>query len=152
MAETRFGADSMLGRLSKWLRVMGYDTHYQSFYDDEAVVRLTKEGRIFLSRRTSVLERYSGAIRIYSDHVGEQLRELVHSGILKPDHSRWFRRCLVCNAPLQDTPPLLSMESVPDYILQQGGANIRSCPACRRLFWAGTHRENMIRQLERWGF
>ncbi len=142
----------MLGKLSKWLRVMGYDTHYQSFYDEETLERLTREGRIFLSRRTGIPERYSGAVRIYSDHVAEQLHELVQCGILKPDHSRWFRRCLVCNVPLQDTSSPLSVESVPDYILQQGGSDIRSCPVCCRLFWAGTHRENMIRQLEKWGF
>ena len=46
----RFVADSMLGRLAKWLRIMGYDTHYQPFYKEGIMGTLMAEGRTLLSR------------------------------------------------------------------------------------------------------
>jgi uncharacterized protein len=150
--ETRFIVDAMLGRLSKWLRVMGYDTHYQMSYEEETIRRSIQEGRILLSRRTGISEEHPGAITVHSHHVGEQLQELVEKDVLTPRRTEWFRRCLVCNVPLRKAAGEISMESVPDYVLHHQIPDIRWCPACRRLFWAGTHRENMIRQLEKWGF
>jgi uncharacterized protein with PIN domain len=150
--ETRFIADAMLGRLSTWLRVMGYDARYQMSYEEETIRSSVQEGRIFLSRRAQISKEHPGAIWMHSHHVGEQLRELVERGVLRPRRTEWFRRCLVCNVPLRKAAGEISMESVPDYVLHHQISDIRWCPACRRLFWAGTHRENMIRQLEKWGF
>jgi uncharacterized protein with PIN domain len=149
--ETRFTADAMLGKLSKWLRIMGYDAHHQMSYEQATIQRSIQEGRVFLSRRARISEEHPDAIWLRSDHVGEQLRELVGRDVLRPYRADWFRRCLVCNVPLRKAPGEISMESVPDYILHHKNSDIRWCPACRRLFWAGTHRENMIRQLEKWG-
>jgi uncharacterized protein with PIN domain len=150
--ETRFIADAMLGRLSKWLRVMGYDTDYQMFYEEESIRRSIQEGRVFLSRRARISEVHPGVIWVHSDAVGEQLRELVARDVLRPSRTEWFRRCLVCNVLLRKAAGEISMESVPDYVLHHQMSDIRWCPACHRLFWAGTHRENMILQLEKWGF
>ncbi len=74
--ETRFIADAMLGRLSTWLRVMGYDTHYQMSYEEETIRRSVQEGRILLSRRARISDKHPGAIWVHSHHVGEQIREL----------------------------------------------------------------------------
>jgi uncharacterized protein with PIN domain len=70
--ETRFIVDAMLGRLSTWLRVMGYDTHYQMSYEEETIRRSVQEGRILLSRRARISEEHPGAIWMHSHHVGER--------------------------------------------------------------------------------
>ena len=150
--EKRFVADAMLGRLSKWLRVLGYDTDFQAFYEEETVRRSIREGRIFLSRRARISEEHLGAIWIRSHHVGEQLRELAEGGILTPNRTEWFCRCVLCNVLLRKAADDISMESVPDHVLHHQTWDISWCPVCRRLFWPGTHKENMIRQLEKWGF
>lgn len=150
--EPRFVADAMLGRLSRWLRVLGYDTDYQRFYEEETIRRSIREGRIFLSRRARISEARPGALWVRSHQVGEQLRELAERDLLRSNRTEWFCRCILCNVPLRKAADDISMESVPDYVLQHQISDIRWCPGCRRLFWAGTHRENMIRQLERWGF
>jgi hypothetical protein len=142
----------MLGKLSKWLRIMGHDTYYQVSYEEEAIQKSIQEGRVFLSRRARISEEHTGALRVHSAHVGQQLRELVERDVLTLNRAEWFRICLVCNVPLRKAAGEISMESVPDYVLHHKSSDIRWCPACRRLFWAGTHRENMIRQLEKWGF
>ncbi|MGD8599578.1 MAG: Mut7-C RNAse domain-containing protein [Anaerolineae bacterium] len=46
-----FIADSMLGTLAKWLRILGYDTHYDPTLDDHQLVRLARaEDRVLLTR------------------------------------------------------------------------------------------------------
>ncbi len=150
--ETRFIADAMLGKLSKWLRILGYDTVYQSSCEQGTVRRSIEEGRILLSRRALILGHYPGAIRLSSYYVGEQLHELVKRRVIESSPSKWFRRCLICNVPLRKAVGEISMESVPDYVLLHKISEIHWCPSCRRIFWAGTHREKMLRQLEKWGF
>lgn len=147
-----FIADSMLGRLAKWLRALGYDVLYQSRWDPGVLDRLVNEGRLLLSRCRKTVERYEAAILVTGDRVGEQLAELRGSLDLCPDASGLFTRCLVCNVPLERAPEERVREGVPDYVFHQAGPDIRFCPSCRRFFWPGSHRERMLRQLETWGF
>ena len=150
--DPRFVADVMLGRLAKWLRVMGYDTHYQSYCRDDGIKGLVQEGRKLLSRRRDTVRTYPHSLLIRSDRVGGQLQEMWQEGSLPLDRSKWFTRCLRCNVPLEKPAPEEGRENVPDYVLYESGAEIRSCPSCGRFFWAGSHRQRMIRQLEEWGF
>ena len=54
----KFLADSSLGRLSKWLRLLGYDTVYWRGEADRSFLRKAeKEGRVVLTRRRDVLAR-----------------------------------------------------------------------------------------------
>ncbi|UCH08998.1 MAG: hypothetical protein JSV55_12885, partial [Deltaproteobacteria bacterium] len=46
----RFVADSMLGKLARYLRIMGYDTVYQKTYSDQRLLELVGEGRVLLTR------------------------------------------------------------------------------------------------------
>jgi uncharacterized protein with PIN domain len=149
--EVRFLADSMLGRLAKWLRVMGYDTYYQPFYKEGIIGQLIHDGRRLLSRRKAITEQYQNALLILSDHVNEQLQEIKQGGNLTPDRSNWFSRCLICNVRLKEAEAEKARESVPEYVLYENLAGIRFCPSCSRYFWPGSHRERMIRQLEEWG-
>jgi uncharacterized protein with PIN domain len=148
----RFVADAMMGRLARWLRVMGYDVLYGPRYDPEVTDRLVAEGRILLSRGRDIIERYETAVLLTADRVGGQLLELKHRLHLSPDPADWFTRCIRCNRPLERAPHERAREGVPDYVFQQAGPDIRFCPSCGRFFWPGSHRERMLRQLETWGF
>ena len=131
---------------------MGYDTLYPVPYEGGTIRRSLREGRVFLSRRSLICDEHPGALWVKSHHVGGQLRELAEKGKLRPRRADWFRLCLLCNVPLRKATGDISMENVPDHVLHHKGSGIRWCPACHRLFWPGTHQENMIRQLEKWGF
>jgi uncharacterized protein with PIN domain len=150
--ETRFVADAMLGRLSKWLRVMGYDVYYQSHYKEGLLERFVGEGRRLLSRRAILVDHYTDAVWIQSDHLREQLQELKAKLDLPADRSKWFSRCVLCNVPLQKASFEASLDSVPDYILHQEVRDVHSCPVCGRVYWPGSHRTRMTLQLEEWGF
>ena len=59
-----FVADSMLGKLAKWLRVLGYDTHYQGYYGPGVIAQLVKDNRLLLSRHNETVNRYLGTLLI----------------------------------------------------------------------------------------
>ena len=148
----KFLADSMLGRLAKWLRIMGYDTHYQSYYTMEDFGPLVRDERTLLSRHAKTTDQYPGSLMLRSDHVKGQLHEIRTGFQLEPDRLQWFTRCLLCNVPLKKTQVEDLRLNVPDYVLYEKLTQIRFCPSCGRHFWPGSHRERMIRQLENWGF
>ncbi|UCF56011.1 MAG: hypothetical protein JSW15_07835 [Deltaproteobacteria bacterium] len=150
--EVRFIADSMLGRLAKWLRVLGYDTLYQPLYKEDVIGELVREGRKLLSRHGPAITRYSNSMLIRSDRVKDQLYEMKNVGNITSDRSKWFSRCLICNVPLEEANAIDARENVPEYVFYQSSSGIRFCPSCGRYFWPGSHRERMIRQLEEWGF
>jgi len=149
--EKRFLADSMLGRLAKWLRIMGYDTHYQTFYKEDEIGQLAREGRMLLSRHRQRIDQCPHSTHIHSDHVKEQLHEMKNGKCLTPDRSKWFSRCLICNVPLKVAEAENARQNVPEYVFYQNIAGIRFCPSCGRYFWPGSHRQRMIKQLEEWG-
>lgn len=147
----KFVVDSMLGRLARWLRVLGCDTHYQTRYPEEALARLVGEGRILLTRNAKTARRIPGSLWIRSDHVGEQMWEIKGALAFRPQKSLWFTRCLRCNAPLESVGREEAKANVPEYVFHESGESIRRCTRCGRYYWPGTHRLRMIRQLEAWG-
>jgi hypothetical protein len=149
--EERFLADCMLGRLAKWLRILGYDTHYRRMPSGESARAPDGgEDRRLLTRREALKGR-PGVVFIRSDHVGEQLRQMAEEGWIRPDPERTFRRCPVCNNPLEEVDLESTRERVPDYVFHRHAPDFRRCPACGRHYWHGSHRERMRAQLEAWG-
>ena len=45
----RFIADVMLGRLARWLRILGYDVLYSNGFADEEIVALAQDDFVTLS-------------------------------------------------------------------------------------------------------
>src|SRR6476661_10024553 len=102
----RFFADAMLGRLARWLRVLGYDTAYDASLDDRTLVEIAnREDRILLTRDRHLLRelRPRHAVEITQDAPLDQLAALVNELGL-PAPKEVFRRCLLCNTPLDDVP------------------------------------------------
>jgi uncharacterized protein with PIN domain len=148
----RFVADGMLGKLAKWLRILGYDTHYQPFYQGMVMGKYIEDGRLILSRRRSITEQYPGSFLITADKVKAQLDELQKSSYIKSDRSMWLTRCLICNVQLQKAIPESAQDKIPEYVFHQIHEDVKICKSCGRFFWPGSHRDNIIHQLELWGF
>jgi len=147
----RFLADAMLGRLARWLRILGYDTEYFPGEDDELIRRARRENRLLLTRDTRLLHRCSGGVRgamnplphlfIESDHVMEQLRQVVAALHLNPAAPP-ARRCSCCNTVLESRDKAQVVGLVPEFVWSHHQA-FWACPRCRRIYWAGTHRRRM---------
>jgi uncharacterized protein len=149
-SEKKYVADVMLGRLSKWLRAMGYDTIYRPFYSETMINDFVREGRLLLSRNTRLINIYNPSLFIESDHVGEQIRETLKMSCLPLDKTKWFSRCLLCNVPLEKVPLEKAHGQVPEYISFQNTSTLHFCPSCGRYFWPGTHKTRIMKQLSEW--
>jgi uncharacterized protein with PIN domain len=151
-----FAVDAMLGRLARWLRVLGYDTFYDLGIADDVLVRTAREeDRILLTRDRHLLRelRPPRAHEVRQDDPLLQLRELVGALGLAPP-PELFTRCLLCNAPLRVLPREQALPLLPEGVRELPGP-VRQCPGCGRLYWDGSHVRRMRAALERtlpgWG-
>ncbi len=144
--EIRLLADGMLGRLARWLRLLGYDTAYENHAEDlELARRARAEGRILLTRDRGLASRRGlRTLLIESEKVQEQVRQVVET--LGPPPNPALSRCSVCNVPLERATHQQVADRIPPYVLQTQ-KRFGVCPACGRVYWAGTHLQHMRRYL-----
>jgi uncharacterized protein with PIN domain len=138
----RFIADAMLGRLAKWLRIIGFDVLYYPDIEDRQMIRIAlQEGRTILTRDSGLLKNKGArnAIFIASDDVQSQLREL--RGKLCFEEARPLGRCAVCNGILSVVDRRDEVrEAVPDFIYHNVDTFL-CCRGCGKVYWPGSHRE-----------
>ena len=145
-----FIADAMLGRLARWLRILGYDVSYESsISDNDFIARAIHERRIILTMDRKLTERESAknSLLIKSPSYKEQLKQVItHYNI---DYkSGIFTRCLVCNNLLEPIEKEKIKDRVPPYVYStQDEFDI--CQQCGRIYWSGTHRTKMLEMLDK---
>ena len=145
----KFIADAMLGRLARWLRILGYDVLYESsISDDDLIAGAIYEHRIILTMDRKLIERESAknSLLINSPSYKEQLKQVItHYNI---DYkSGIFTRCLVCNGLLEPIGKEKIKDNVPPYVYTtQDEFDI--CQQCGRIYWSGTHRAKMLGMLD----
>ncbi len=150
----KFIVDHNVGKLAKWLRMMGYDSLFFDGSDDSLMVARAKaEGRVILTRDSEIMKRRlitSGrlkAVLIDSEEPERQMRQLMDTLELKRQF-RPFTLCLECNQPLVERSREEVKDRVPPYVYKTQ-RQYMECPACHRIYWRGTHWEAMTRKLEK---
>jgi uncharacterized protein with PIN domain len=144
-------ADAMLGRLARWLRILGYDTAYEKVIADESLIeRTTQEDRWLLTRDRRLTERKVIRGRytlIASDDLEGQLRQLNQDLKIDLDvnHQRGYR-CADCNIVLVSIPRDEAAPLVPPFVARQYQEFLQ-CAQCRRVFWPGSHWEDLNERL-----
>ena len=153
VAERRFVVDVNVGRLAKWLRVMGYDAAFPREEGDNELVRIAlQEDRVLVTRDSGIARRRAvrlgqmKVVRIENDDFRSQLKQLVRE--LNLDLAGGFSRCVRCNQVLQPKLKQDVAQRLPPYVFQTH-RQFMECPQCRRLYWRGTHWTNMMSELER---
>jgi uncharacterized protein with PIN domain len=144
----RFVADVMVGRLAKWLRIAGFDVLYSNRFTDEELVALSQQQRrILLSRDTRLLVRrvVRHFIFLEKENIQSQLEQVFKvtgtttlPGVLT--------RCLACNKILEQVPRDQVRDRVPPFVFETQ-SQFKCCPSCSKIYWAGTHRQAVIRTL-----
>jgi len=141
MGEVKFLLTAELGRLARWLRLLGYDTAYASREQDvmEIFIEAMTEDRVIVARD----RRFHGGravkvVRIQSDRVKEQLKEVFSALRLVPSRDLIFTRCLKCNRPLEEMAKSEAAGKVPAYVFETQKRFV-TCSVCKQIFWAGTH-------------
>ena len=150
----KFIVDNNVGKLAKWLRIMGYDTLLFNAEDDSNMIATAlAEGRVILTRDTQIMKRRvvtNGrlkAILIESDEPEQQMQQVIATLNLNC-HYGPFTICLECNQPLQERSKQQVKDLVPPYVFQTQ-SQFMECPACHRIYWRGTHWQAMTKKLER---
>jgi uncharacterized protein with PIN domain len=136
----------MLGTLAKWLRILGYDTHFDPDLDDHQMVRLARaEDRVLLTRDRELAQRRGlHVLLVTSEQLDAQVAQVLVD--LDLESNRSFSRCPVCNEPLADADRETARSRVPVYVVQTH-ETFKFCPACQRIYWRGTHWKQMGEQL-----
>ncbi|MFH0847117.1 MAG: Mut7-C RNAse domain-containing protein [Chloroflexota bacterium] len=152
MATPKFIADINVGKLARWLRIMGYDTLLFRDGDDSAMVELAAmEDRVILTRDTRIIQRRvvaSGRVKmvlIQDDELAIQLKQVASklnlTSVFKP-----FVLCLECNEPLVGRKREEIKDRVPPYVYKIQD-EFMECPNCHRIYWKGTHWQAMTERL-----
>ena len=147
--EVRFAADIMLGRLAKWLRILGEDVIYGAHLSGYGLIRAARlEKRLILTRDRSLKNKQPPpTLYLSSDHYREQLRQVIRDCGLVVG-KRLFTRCLRCNTVLQGRTKDSIEKLVPPYVFSTQ-EKFFWCATCRRVYWPATHHQNMVDELEK---
>lgn len=139
----------MLGKLAKWLRILGFDAAFSSRMDDDDLLDLAvAEGRILLTRDTGLIgeAREAHTLFIRSDVWRKQVLQVLDELDLW-EAVRPYTRCLECNSDLKFLPKERARNLVSPFVLERSEA-FALCPHCGRVFWKGTHLDNMAKKME----
>jgi uncharacterized protein len=145
LREPRFVLDAHLGKLSGYLRLLGFDTLYRNDYDDAELARVSaSEGRTLLTRDRGLLKRSLVTHGYYVretdplQQVVEVLRRFDLRRLIAP-----FHRCTHCNGLLQPA----SKEALGDRLppgTRETYDEFHVCEQCGQIYWKGSHYQRLL--------
>lgn len=148
----QFLADRTVGKLARWLRILGYDTRYLPQLSPAGLLREgRRQGRIILTRNTQILRAKDAPafVFIQHNHFRDQLKQVVETLKLDP-MGGLLSLCVECNQRLEPVARDTLQAKVPAYVWQTQ-TDFRRCPGCHRVYWGATHREHVLAELRQLG-
>ncbi|MDD5730713.1 MAG: Mut7-C RNAse domain-containing protein [Candidatus Omnitrophica bacterium] len=138
-----------LGRLAKWLRILGFDAEY--FTENNAgslIIQALRDERIILSRNRRLAKaRGVKTIFISSEKIKEQVPEVLKALNIEAVSDKMFTRCILCNTALIAVGKDKIKALVPEYVFETQ-ERFFSCPECGRIYWQGSHWGNVVDTLK----
>jgi hypothetical protein len=140
----KFVLDVHLGKLAKYLRLLGFDTLYRNDYSDRKIAQLSEQGgRTVLTRDIGLLKRKK-ILRGYWLREDKPLRQLEAvldrfepAGAVTP-----FSRCLCCNGRLRGVSKRSVEKEIPPKTRKYYKEFYR-CSKCAKIYWPGSHYRKM---------
>jgi len=145
LRKTRFIVDVHLGKLARYLRMLGFDTAYSREWKNAILIDLSlREKRIILTRNTGVLKhkRVTHGYWLRHHEPLQQLREVLRALDLF-GQVRAFTRCMDCNGLSHRADKALIQDQVDPGILQRFN-EFNQCSDCGKIFWQGSHHQHML--------
>ncbi len=149
LRETRFVLDTHLGRLARYLRMLGFDTRYRNDYDDQELAEISsRERRILLTRDHGLLKRgqvtHGYCVREMDPkrQIAEVIRRFDLTGSIRP-----FARCIRCNGTMETVDKDQVRDQLPPKT-KQYFEDFRRCKDCGQVYWRGSHFERMRRLID----
>ena len=135
----KFATENTLGKLTKWLRILGFDACEIS--TDECV-KDTGLGhdRFQLTRTRKRIEQLNqiNGLFIQSNEPVEQIKEVIRALDITEKDIKPFCRCVVCNTPIEPIGKETIRHIIPDYVWDNHD-KFQQCPTCQKIYWAGSH-------------
>jgi hypothetical protein len=146
-----FLVDHMLGRLVKWLRLLGFDAVYaRDEADSELLRRARHEQRIILTRDRALSQAQSAhTLFVQARAPLAQLAEVARRLGLRLDAQRMFTRCSLCNRLVQPVNKEAVRDRLPDAGPGLGDLpdQLTYCAACDKVYWKGTQYDRIVARL-----
>ncbi len=146
LRKIRFVLDVHLGKLARYLRLLGFDTIYRNDIDDPELADISRtEHRILLTRDRNLLKRkvVSHGYFVRNIHAEQQVREVVQrfdlAGKTKP-----FTRCVRCNGLLQGVEKSAVLKVLPPRTAA-AFETFNQCMSCGKVYWKGSHYSRLVR-------
>ena len=146
----RFILTPELGRLAKWLRILGFDTVYSTQINfSSLLIQALRDNRIILTRNSRFInkDRVAKCVQIHSDQVNQQLKQILRDLDIRPNTEKMFSRCIICNVELNEIDKQQIKDKVPEYVFKTQD-EFFNCPTCQRIYWSGTHWGNVSNTLK----
>ncbi|MBD3415075.1 MAG: hypothetical protein GF421_11670 [Candidatus Aminicenantes bacterium] len=145
----KFVVDCMLGKLAKWLRILGFDTLFFSKAEDDELRSLARrENRILLTRDTGIVEKAKKikVVFIRSENWKKQVKQVLSELQLR-EQIKPYSQCIECNVPLKSISKKQAKNLVAPFVYERSDS-FSLCPRCSRVFWPGTHHSDMNFKIE----
>jgi uncharacterized protein with PIN domain len=138
----------MLGKLARWMNLLGYDVTYCREIGDQDLVRLARQqSRTILTRDTRLVEHKPQSLfLIHSTNLWEQLAQVVRAYPLLFSETA-FSRCTYCNVKIEQADKRAVEERLPPLVREKQDIIYR-CPHCQRLYWHATHVKHIRTKLK----
>ena len=148
LRRTRFVVDTNLGKLARWLRLIGFDTVYSNRFEDAEVVHIAvADRRIVLTRDRRLLHHkvVTHGYWVRAVDPQQQVIEVVQRFQLETEMAP-FRRCMACNGIIHS----VGKEAV--LALLEPGTRIyydefSQCADCAKIYWPGSHYRSLKAQV-----
>lgn len=149
----KFFGDRMLGKLSKKLRVLGFDILYFPDIPEEKILKLCKnEDRVLLTRDKEMIQKAKKEkIKFFflkSDNWRSQLKAVRDRFSISLNTCYFFSRCPECNGPLKAVNKETVKNNVPEYVYLTKDKFLLCC-SCGKVYWEGTHVENIMKEFRK---
>jgi uncharacterized protein with PIN domain len=145
LRKPKFIADVHLGRLARYLRMMGFDVLYENNFEDDEIVRISLgEKRAILTKDRGILKRseVTHGYWVRSSKVEEQVIEIIKRFDLKK-LIKEFTRCIKCNSILEPISKNEIISAIPPKV-SKSRKSFSVCPSCKKFYWKGTHHQRML--------
>lgn len=146
LRQSRFVVDSNLGKLARYLRLLGFDSLYRNDYSDGEVAGIAqREGRIVLTRDRRLLRRkiITHGFFVRADAPRQQVKEVLARLDLYRA-ARPFSRCTLCNGELASVEKARVMDALQPKT-RRYYHEFLECTHCRQVYWQGSHCKPMAR-------
>lgn len=143
MRRLKFITDGMLGKLTRWLRMLGHDVKYSRSLNDEQLIEIAKrERRILLTRDLELYRQASvqgiNAFFVERTTEAKKLANLAKRFNLKLEFDVTVSRCPKCNTRIKPIPKKRIIGRVPETTATYYD-KFWQCPSCEQIYWQGAH-------------